>query len=162
MNMDYKNVEFLRDGEPSGWEIKFELPKCLHPENLEPIKVNKIELKDGLWLSEDKATNIDFNNIIKHELGEIQFNLTDHSDKVEDYKSIRKFVDEWIERYGSDFNEQVVNFFTLFEHDDEHSDDTNMSYRLKKPISEMTDEEIVFLRDVLDNFVITDLSSWGL
>ena len=143
------------------WMVKFELSEGMFPEELEPVKINRIEIKDGLCIAEDKAPSINirtFNKYIKQELGKIEINFTDHSEN----ESIRKFIDEWIEKYKPDFEKQTVNFFTLFEHDDEHSDNTNMSYRLKKPISKMTDEEKDFLKETLCNFGITDLSGWGL
>ena len=38
--------------------VEFKLPEVLFPENLEPVKINKVELKDGWYLSEDKANII--------------------------------------------------------------------------------------------------------
>ena len=156
-------MEFLRDGGPSGWEFKFDLPNGLATEDLKPEKINKLEYRDGLFNSERKEFSNDrLTAKIKQDIANISFDLNDDTDESEENNSMNTFIKKWIGGHYSDFDEQSKNFLTLFEYTGDDSDDASMYYRLKKPLNDLSDEEKELLKETLFSFGITDLSSWYL
>ena len=158
-----EQYEPIRNDE--SWMIQFTLPETLQ-EKIVPAKINNVKPRDGMWVSDDKfVPKIDLGHLnkqLKNELGEIEITFNDTTDKLDEAKSIRHFMDEWIKLTYKEFEQQAVNFFALFEYDAEHSTNENSAFMLKKPIADLTEEEKDFLRETLTGVGVTDLSKWGL
>lgn len=136
--------------------------------DLNPMKVNGIEkCDDGTYRlkndSEDSAMDQLNKELLckrlQKEVGELNIEFIDKTDEMENAKAVRKMMEEWC----SLVKDHVENTFSLFEVIEETSDATHTDLRLKKPISELNDDEKDMLRRIMTEcFGVTDLKKFGL
>lgn len=141
--------------------------------NINPLSFTfKWEMPEGLFsddISVHQCDNLQTN--IKCDYGakgfptidssvELNIELVDWTDELNSSKSVRNWMDEWIELVANskEFREvegTILEFFEIDDNDD--NDATHTNWIIKKPISEMTDDEKLRLKRLLtENFRIKE------
>lgn len=133
---DFKQFEPLRIG--GRWTFDFKLPQGLEWDG----EVHKAE---ELQLAED--TNSSFPT--KMPEGEINMELIDRTDDINEVKSVRAVMDEWIRLIEEGAHERLEGIYKYFEPDYDNTDPTNMTFYLRKPVDQLTEEEKQEIKDLI-------------
>lgn len=153
MNKD-SNFEPLKN---DVWSLEFTAPDS----SLEKSCVNPIKIQNGFVKSEssfDKIQNERLCRKIQKDIDEkldISFSVRDSDN------SVQQFINKWIELYQNSLVEKITgdkdSLMSFFDYDENDSDATHMSWRLKKPLDELTDDEKKRIKRLLSE--ITDIDT---
>lgn len=148
------NFELLKN---DVWSVQFTAPDG----SLRDVSVNPFKIQDGIVTSEttfDKMQNERLCKKIQKDIDEkldITFNVR------EEDNSIQHFIDKWVELYRESLAEKITgendSLMSFFDYDENDSDATHMSWRLKKPLDELTTDEKKRIKQLLSE--ITDIDN---
>lgn len=148
------NYEPLKN---DAWEVKFRTPDG----SLRNVSLNSIKIQNGLVTSDSTFDKMQTERLYRKIQKDIDEKLEINFVVGEDENSVQHFIDKWVELYRESLAEKITgdedSLTSFFEYDENDSDATHMSWRLKKPLDELTTDEKKRIKQLLSE--ITDIDN---
>lgn len=123
-----------------GFEVHFTCPEWLNP-----VSVNKVSIEDGVAMVDKLELNNELKkehvkrmvNKFQNDLNELHIEFSDHKEE----NSVYDWMKQWIDYFNENFKETENTLSKYFKFCEDEQHPNSISMVLKKPVSELSQEE---------------------